>query len=52
MLKRVIDGADEIELTVDSQASADNCGRFALSKGFRVEVGGGSGRYTLSLTKE
>jgi len=51
-LKRVIDGADEIELWVDSQACVDNCGRFAVSKGFRVSVSGGKGRYTLVLTKE
>jgi len=51
-LKRVMDDADEIELIVDNQASVDNCSRFALSKGFRVAVSGGSGHYTLILTKE
>jgi len=51
-LKQVIDGADEIELLVDSQVCVENCGRFARSKGFRVSVSGGSGQYTMTLTKE
>jgi len=51
-LKQVIDSADEIELLVDSQACVDNCSRFAKSKGFRVSVDGGSGNYTMTLTKE
>ena len=51
-LKQVIDGADEIELLVDSQVCVENCGRFARSKGFRVSVNGGSGQYTVTLTKE
>ena len=51
-LKKVIDGADEIELLVDSQACVENCSRFARSKGFSVSVDGGSGLYTMTLSKE
>ena len=51
-LKRVIDGADEIELLVDSQVCVENCSRFARSKGFSVSVNGGSGKYSVTLTKE
>ena len=51
-LKQVIDGADEIELLVDSQVCVENCSRFARSKGFRVLVNGGSGQYTMTLSKE
>ena len=50
-LKQVIDGADEIELFVDSQVCVENCSRFALSKGFTVSVDGGGGKYTMTLTK-
>jgi len=50
-LKQVIDGADEIELLVDSQVCVENCSRFARSKGFGVSVSGGSGRYTMILTR-
>jgi len=50
-LKQVIDGASEIELLVDSQASVDNCGRFAKSKGFRVSVASWSGQFTMTLSK-
>jgi len=51
-LKQAIDSADEIELLVDSQMSLENCRRFAMSKGFRVSVSGGSGQYFMTLTKE
>ena len=51
-LKQVIDGADEIELLVDSQVCVENCSRFAESKGFSVLVNGGSGQYTMTLTKK
>ena len=51
-LKQVIDGADEIELLVDSQACVENCSRFAQSKGFRISVSGKSGRYCMTLKKE
>ena len=51
MLKRVIDGADEIELLVDSQVCVENCRRFAESKGFNVSVNGGVGLYTMTLTR-
>jgi len=51
-LKQVMDGADEIELLVDNQACVENCSRFAQSKGFGVLVSGGSGLYTMTLTKE
>ena len=51
-LKQVIDNADEIELLVDSQVCVENCSRFARSKGFRVSVDGGSGNYSVMLTKE
>lgn len=51
-LKQIIDGADEIELLVDSQVCVENCTRFAHSKGFRVSVNGGSGQYTMTLTKQ
>ncbi len=51
-LKQVIDGAEEIELLVDSQVCVENCSRFAQSKGFQVAVEGGSGLYTMTLTKE
>ena len=51
-LKQVIDGADEIEVLVDSQACVENCSRFAQSRGFRVSVNGGRGQYTMILTKE
>ena len=51
-LKREIDGADEIELLADNQACVENCGRLARSRGFRVSVSGGSGQYTMTLTKE
>lgn len=51
-LKQAINGADKIELLADSQTSAENCGRFARSKGYRVEVSGEGGQYTLMLTKE
>lgn len=51
-LERVIDGAEEIELRVDSQVCVENCSRFARSKGFRVAVEGGNGLYTMTLTKE
>jgi len=37
-LKQVIDGADDIEMTVDSQVCVENCTRFAESKGFTVSV--------------
>ena len=50
-LKQVIDEADEIELLVDNQACVENCSRFAQSKGFQVSVDGGSGQYTMTLTK-
>jgi TusA-related sulfurtransferase len=50
-LKRVIDGADEIELLADNKPCVENCGRFAKSKGFRVEVAGGPGQYTMTLSK-
>jgi TusA-related sulfurtransferase len=51
-LKQVIDGASEIELLVDSQVCVENCSRFARSKGFSIDVSGGSGHYTMTLTKE
>ena len=51
-LKQVIDGADEIELLVDSQVCVENCSRFAGSKGFSVTVNGGSGQYVMTLTKK
>lgn len=51
-LKQVIDGANEIELLVDSQVCVENCTRFARSKGFSVSVNGGSGQYTMTLRKE
>ncbi|MCL1809733.1 MAG: sulfurtransferase TusA family protein [Clostridiales bacterium] len=51
LLKQDIDDAEEIELHVDNQASVNNCCRFARSKGFCVSVGGGGGKYTLTLTK-
>ena len=50
-LKQVIDGADEIEVFVDSQVCVENCSRFAKAKGFGVSVAGGSGQYTMTLTK-
>ena len=50
-LKQVIDEADEIEVLVDSQVCVENCSRFARSRGFQVSVDGGSGRYTMILTK-
>ena len=50
-LKQVIDGTGEIEVLVDSQVCVENCSRFAASKGFQVAVSGGSGKYTLTLTK-
>ena len=50
-LKKVIDGADEIDVLVDSQVCVDNCSRFAESKGFSVSVSGGSGQYTMTLKK-
>ena len=50
-LKQVIDGADEIELLVDSQVCVENCSRFAESKGFKVAVSGGSSAYTVTLRK-
>ena len=50
-LKQVIDGADEIEVLVDSQVCVENCTRFAQSKGFNVSVSGGSGQYTIVLKK-
>jgi TusA-related sulfurtransferase len=50
-LKQVINGADEIELLVDSQVCVDNCSRFAESKGFCVSVNGGNGQYAMTLTK-
>ena len=51
-LKQVVDSADEIELLVDSQVCVDNCTRFAESKGFSVKVNGGTGLYTMTLTKK
>lgn len=51
-LKQVIDEANEIELLADSQVCVENCTRFARSKGFNVSVNGGSGHYTMTLTKE
>jgi len=51
MLKKVIDGADEIELLVDSQVCVENCTRFANLQGFDVSVSGGSGQYVMTLTK-
>jgi len=51
MLKKVIDGAQEIVLLVDSQVCVENCSRFALSKGFSVSVDGGQGLYIMRLTK-
>ena len=51
-LKQAIDGADEIELLVDNQASMENCSRFARSKGFRVLVNSAGRQYTMTLTKE
>ncbi len=50
-LKQVIEGTDEIELLVDSQVCVENCSRFAQAKGFQVAVSGGSGQYTMTLTK-
>jgi len=50
-LKKVIDEADEIELLVDSQVCVENCTRFAKAKGFDVMVSGGSGQYTMTLSK-
>ena len=51
-LKQVIDGADEIEVFVDSQVCVENCSRFARSKGFGVSVSGGNGSYTMTLVRE
>jgi TusA-related sulfurtransferase len=51
-LKQVIDGADEIELLADNRPCVENCTRFAQSKGFRVSVTGGAGRYVMTLMKE
>jgi len=51
-IKQVIDGADEIEVVVDSQVCVDNCSRFAESKGFAVSVQAGVGQYTMTLTKD
>ena len=51
-LKQVIDSTVEIELLADSQMSLENCRRFAMSKRFRVSVNGGSGQYSMTLTKE
>jgi TusA-related sulfurtransferase len=50
-LKQVIDSADEIELLVDSQVCVEICSRFAQSKGFRVSVSEGYGRYNLKLVR-
>ena len=50
-LKQVIDGADEIELLVDSQVCVEICSRFAQSKGFRVSVNEGNGRYNVTLVR-
>ena len=50
-LKQVIDGADEIELLVDSQVCVENCARFAHSKGFSTSVSGGSGSYVVTLER-
>ena len=50
-LKQAVDGADEIELLVDSWVCVENCSRFARSKGYGLSVDGGRGLYTLTLTK-
>ncbi|MDR0905225.1 MAG: sulfurtransferase TusA family protein [Oscillospiraceae bacterium] len=50
-LKKVINGAEEIELLVDSQVCVENCTRFAESKGFAVSVEGGRGQYVMTLKK-
>ena len=50
-LKQVVDGADEIELLVDSQVCVENCSRFAEAKGFNISVKGESGQYIMTLTK-
>ena len=51
-LKQVIDNEKEIELIVDNMASAENCSRFAESKGYKASVHGGKGLYTVSIMKE
>ena len=51
-LKQIIDGADEIELLVDSKVCVENCSRFASSKGFSVSVDGMSGNYSMTLKKK
>ena len=51
-LKQVIDGADEIELLVDSQVCVEICSRFARSKGFSVSVNEGKGQYNMALTRK
>ena len=50
-LKKIIDGADEIELLVDSQVCVENCSRFAQSKGFSISVKNENGQYAMTLTK-
>ena len=51
-LKQIIDATNEIELLADSQVSVENCARFAQSRGFRVSVDGGNGKYIMTLIKE
>jgi TusA-related sulfurtransferase len=51
-LKKVIDGASEIELLVDSQTCVENCTRFAEKNGFAVTVAGGRGQFVMTLKKK
>ncbi|MDR0861945.1 MAG: sulfurtransferase TusA family protein [Oscillospiraceae bacterium] len=51
-LKKVIGGAKDIELLVDSRSCVENCTRFAESKGFAVSVSGGRGQYVMTLKKK
>ena len=51
-LRQVIDTTNDIEVLADNPACVENCRRFAQSKGFRVSVNEGGGRYTMTLIKE
>lgn len=49
-LKQAIDKSDEIKLITDNKSTADNCSRFAKSKGFLFSESEDNGHYVLTLT--
>jgi len=51
LLKKAMQDHDAVRLSVDNQASAKICGRFAQSRGFSVSSERADGGYILDIIK-